>query len=112
MMFGLPDDTLAHIRAVLARHPQVREAILYGSRARASHSPGSDIDLTLVGGDDLTLDVLSAIMHELDDLLLPYSFDLSIFHKISDPNVRAHIQRTGKLFYHQQSDPKIVNRKL
>jgi hypothetical protein len=58
-----------------------------------------DIDLTLVGGPDLTLKVLYRIMDEIDDLLLPYTFDLSIFNHISDPDVIEHIQRVGVLLY-------------
>ena len=57
------------------------------------------IDLTLVGGEDLTLHVLYRIADELDDLLLPYTFDLSIFNHISDPGVLEHIRRVGVTFY-------------
>jgi len=34
---------------VLASHPEVEAAILYGSRALGRHRPASDIDLTLIG---------------------------------------------------------------
>ncbi len=97
------------IRAVLARYPQVHRAIIYVSRALGTAAPGSDIDLTLVGGADLTLDVLSLLMHDLDDLPLPYTFDLSIFSMITDPDVRAHIERACQLFYAQspQSNCKL-----
>jgi hypothetical protein len=55
--------------------------------------------LTLRGGEDLTLNVLYKIMQELDDLLLPYTIDLSIFRDIHDPDVVEHIQRVGVTFY-------------
>ncbi len=35
----------------------------------------------------------------LDDLLLPYTIDLSIFSDISDADVVEHIQRVGVTFY-------------
>lgn len=79
MRFGLPETTIANIQAVLAQYPQIEQAILYGSRAKGTYKPGSDIDLTLVGGEEVTLDVLSLVMDALDDLLLPYTFDLSFF---------------------------------
>jgi len=53
----------------------------------------------LRGGADLTLKVLYRIMDELDDLLLPYIIDLSIFDTIGDPDVIEHIQRVGVTFY-------------
>ncbi|GIV16752.1 MAG: hypothetical protein KatS3mg022_2187 [Armatimonadota bacterium] len=97
--FGLRESVIAQICSVLARYPQVQKAILYGSRARGTYKNGSDIDLTLVGGEDLTLQVLYRIADELDDLLLPYTFDLSILSHIRDPDVLEHIQRVGVIFY-------------
>ena len=38
-------------------------------------------------------------MDDIDDLLLPYTFDLSIFQHISDPDVIDHIRRVGVVFY-------------
>ena len=69
---------------------------MYGSRANRS---GSDIDLTLRGGADLTLNVIYKILNDLDELLLPYTIHLSIFDDISDQDVIAHIQRVGVVFY-------------
>ena len=99
LRFGLTEKTINEICAVLAAHPEVDQAILYGSRAKGTFKRGSDIDLTLVGGSDLTLTVLYRIMEEIDDLLHPYMMDLSIFRHISDPDVRDHIQRVGVTFY-------------
>ena len=97
--FGLSEKDIASIQAVLKRYPQVERAVLYGSRARGTYKPGSDIDLTLAGGDDLDLSVLGRIMEEIDDLLLPYMFDLSLLSRISDPEVLGHIRRVGVVFY-------------
>jgi len=102
MKYGLGDTVIAKIHAVLQKYPQVQRAVLYGSRAKGNYKPGSDIDLTLIGGEDLTLDVLYRIAWELDDLLLPYTFDLSIFHQIDDPDVIDHIQRVGVVFYDRE----------
>ena len=99
MKFGLQETTIEKICSVLACHPQIEKALLYGSRAKGNYKNGSDIDLTLVGGQDLTMKVLYRIMDEIDDLLLPYTFDLSIFNHISDPDVIEHIQRVGVLLY-------------
>lgn len=99
MKYGLPDGAIQDIRAVLRRYPQVERAILYGSRAKGNYKNGSDIDLTLRGGADLTLDVLYQILDDLDELLLPYTIDLSIFENIDDPEVIEHIQRVGVPFY-------------
>ncbi len=99
MKYGLPETAVQKIRAVLSRYPQVKQAILYGSRAKGNYKNGSDIDLTLRGGTDLTLRVLYKIVDELDDLLLPHTIDLSIYNDIGDSDVIEHIQRVGVTFY-------------
>jgi predicted nucleotidyltransferase len=99
MNFGLKDETVERICEVFSRHPQVEKAILYGSRAKGNYRNGSDIDLTLIGGEDLDLPMLFKLMDELDDLLLPYTIDLSLFHLIGDPDVVAHVERMGVVFY-------------
>lgn len=99
MKYGLPQSAVQKICAVLNRYPQVEKAILYGSRAKGNYKNGSDIDLSLRGSADLTLNVIYKILDDLDELLLPYTIDLSIFNDIRDPDVIEHIQRVGVTFY-------------
>lgn len=98
MRHGLPASAEARIRAVLAAHPEVDRAILYGSRAMGNFRPGSDIDLTLEG-EGLTHDLLLRIMTELDDLLLPWTIDLSLFKDLNHQTLREHIERVGIVFF-------------
>ncbi|MEZ4592075.1 MAG: nucleotidyltransferase domain-containing protein [Chloroflexota bacterium] len=103
MKYGLPSEVVRKITAVLAQYPQVESATLYGSRAKGNFKTGSDIDLTLSGGSDLTLQIIYRILDDLDDLLLPYTIDLSIFHDIVDSDVIEHIQRVGVPFYERDT---------
>ena len=96
---GLPEPVIQKIHAVFVRYPQVEKAVLYGSRAKGTYKNGSDIDLTLRGGTDLTLNVLCKITNDLDDLFLPYTIDLSSFHDISAPDLIGHIQQVGVTVY-------------
>jgi len=98
MRFGLPEEAIAEIQAVLALYPEVEKAILYGSRAMGSFKPESDIDLTLVGAE-LTRIHLLGIMSDLDDLLLPWMIDLSLFATLEHPGLREHIGRAGQTLY-------------
>jgi predicted nucleotidyltransferase len=91
---GLPDQTVELVASVLARFPDVKEAVLFGSRAKGTHKPGSDIDLALVGSA-LDWRTVGRIYDALDDLLLPYRFSLVIFDANTDPDVAAHIARVG-----------------
>src|SRR5437879_5307626 len=94
MSHGLSPDTVARIKSVLGRFPEVEKAVLYGSRANGNYRNGSDIDLTLFG-DGLTENVVSRIYWALDDLLLPYKIDLSLFSGLKHPALIDHIRRVG-----------------
>ena len=76
---GLPDAALTAIRQVLASHPEVEAAILYGSLAR--------------------------IDADLDDLLLPWMIDLSCHASIHHPALLAHIERAGLELYRRRDAP-------
>ncbi len=97
-VYGLSANAVEKIRAVLQRHPTIEQAILYGSRAKGTYEEGSDIDLTLLG-KDLNYAELGQIENELDDLLLPYTIDLSLYEHIANPDLLVHIKRVGRVFY-------------
>jgi len=99
LRFGLKEAVIEKLCGVFAKYPQVSKAVLYGSRAKGNYKNGSDIDLTLHGGADLTLNILYKILDEIDDLLLPYTIDLSIYRTLTDPDFLDHIQRVGVTFY-------------
>lgn len=98
MNHGLSETTVERIRAVLAHFPEVEKAVLYGSRAKGTHRPGSDIDLTLYGSG-LGQPLLARIDEELDDLLLPYQMDLSLFASLTHSALLDHIRRVGAVMY-------------
>ena len=98
MKFGLQEEVIQAINSIFANHPEVEKALLYGSRAKGNYRPASDIDLTLLG-QSINLSIVNKISWELDDLLLPYTFDLSIYQHLNDPELLDHINRVGALFY-------------
>ena len=101
MNSGLTEKAVTQICEVFSKHPEVEKVILYGSRAKGNYKPGSDIDLTLLGAD-LTQKILGQIQSELDDGLLPYRFDLSIFSQITHFDLINHIHRVGVIFYEKK----------
>jgi predicted nucleotidyltransferase len=103
--FGLPLAAVEKIRAVFAFHPEVQKAVMYGSRAKGNFKTGSDIDLTM-HGDELNHSVFLKILDELDDLLLPWMIDLSIFRQIDNESLREHIERVGVVFYERKADSR------
>lgn len=98
---GLSDIEIEKIKTVFAAHPEIEHAILYGSRAKGTYRSASDIDITLVG-KNLNLTIQQSVENQLDDLLLPYKFDVSIFHQIENKDLIQHIERVGKTIFSNQ----------
>ncbi|CAO1661473.1 nucleotidyltransferase domain-containing protein [Salinicola sp. LHM] len=95
-MFGLPESAIEAIRRVLAECPGIEKVVIYGSRAKGTFRPGSDIDLALYG--DISDDDLSALMNRLDELNTPYLFDIVRYRDIDNEALRDHIIRVGQRF--------------
>lgn len=100
-MFGLKPAHIDAINQCFAHYPAIERVVVYGSRAKGNYRPGSDIDLTIVD-NGLSFGELMRLENELDDLLLPYKIDLSLKRHINNPDLLAHIERVGQLFYDQE----------
>lgn len=96
--FGLSETTVEKICKVFAEFPAIEKAVLYGSRAKGNFREGSDIDLTLYGVE-LSKNLRSNVACALDDLMLPYTIDLSVFDTLNHAELEEHIERVGVLFY-------------
>ncbi len=102
IMYGLNPDTIRNIKQAFVKIDAIDKVILYGSRAKGNYRTGSDIDITLFG-KDLTLEnSVYPLMDELEELYLPYSFDISIFKHIDSQGLLDHINRVGKVFYKKE----------
>ncbi len=95
--FGLNDAEQELIRGVLRRHRAVTAAKLFGSRAKGTAGPASDIDLALWG--ELPASLMARIAGELEELPLPYTFDVQAYNAIQHAPLREHIDRVGRGFY-------------
>ena len=60
--------------------------------------PYSDIDIALYG-KSIDLTILNKIENQLDDLLLPYKFDVCVFEKLNNHDLISHIERVGINLY-------------
>ncbi|MFH1715745.1 MAG: nucleotidyltransferase domain-containing protein [Planctomycetota bacterium] len=99
--FGLKPEALALIRRVFRGHPEVREVKIFGSRAMGGFENHSDVDLALWG--DLNQGLIARIFGELDELPLPYTFDVKVYEAIKHAPLKRHIDEVGKILYEGQS---------
>jgi uncharacterized protein len=105
---GLTPHEIDLLRAVFRRFPAISEVTLYGSRAKGTYRPESDVDLALIGIED-QLDA-EAVAGELDELPLPYRFDVKAYGGITYGPLLEHIERVGVVLYRRESSVKDAER--
>ena len=98
MIYGLEENIIAQIKSIFLKYEDIEKVVLYGSRAKGNFRPNSDIDIVLFG-EKLDIKILNRISWELDDLLLAYTFDISIYHHIKQSDLLDHIERIGIVFF-------------
>ncbi len=106
MDYGLSKEVIQKICAVFESYSDIDEAIIFGSRAKGNYKTGSDIDITLQGSS-LTLEKIYEIKRSLDDLAVPYEFDLSLFDLITSSELIGHIKRLGISFYSKRRQEEV-----
>lgn len=96
--FGLSAATLDKLNSIFARHNAIDAVLIYGSRAKGNYRAGSDIDLS-IKGREIPFAEFMQIEDQIDDLMLPYSVDLSQYRQIKNAELIAHIDRVGVEIY-------------
>ena len=100
-MYGLSDKEFDEMTAIFSKCKNLEKVILYGSRAKGNYKKFSDVDITLEG-DNLTLADLFQIQDLLYESDLPYMYDVSIFSKITNPDLIDHIKRRGVVIWERE----------
>ncbi len=97
--FGFKKGDLKNIITVLQQEKLIKQAIIFGSRAKGNYKNGSDVDIALKG-NNLTDNIVAHIGSLLnEDTLMPYKFDVLNFHTIQNKQLEDHINRVGKVIY-------------
>ncbi len=86
----------------LGQFPEIEQTVLFGSRAQGNAQAGSDVDLALKG-PSVTEQTVLRLQAILDDLPLPYFFDVVHYEEIQNENLIDHIDRVGRIIYPVES---------
>jgi predicted nucleotidyltransferase len=95
--YGVSDANWQKIIEIFMQQSLVERVVLFGSRAKGNYRGGSDIDLCLYG--NISLAQIYILQDSLDDLMLPYKFDLIVYNTINNPELIEHIERVGVVLY-------------
>lgn len=91
--FDIPDEAWSEMMGACARHPAVLAVYLFGSSARGTRRPFSDVDLCIISSRHLS----RAEKEDLFSHAAP-GFDISFFENLP-LNIRYRIFREGKVLF-------------
>ena len=96
---GLRQPDLDIVLSVLSEFPNIKEAVIFGSRAKGNFRNGSDVDIALKG-ENIDLEIVSTISYKLnEETILPYKFDVLDYQSINNSKLTEHINRKGISVY-------------
>ncbi len=94
---GLLKGDLEIITTIIRSMPGITKVVVFGSRAKGTQMPGSDVDLAVWCSSSDHAIALSGKLN--DETLLPYIFDVISYDDISNEALKAHINRVGIIIY-------------
>lgn len=94
MKLGLSEKHFQLIVETL-KQANIDRAVVFGSRAKGNWRENSDIDIAVFGASVN----IGALGLQLDELPMPYKFDIVDYNNINSYALRDHIDRVGIEIY-------------
>lgn len=95
----IEDKLLKKIIEVFSSNEKIEKAILFGSRASNTEKYNSDIDIAIIGDNDLLF--CERIKEELSNIPTLLKFDIVNYYDIKNPNLKNHIDEDGIVIYNK-----------
>jgi predicted nucleotidyltransferase len=99
MNFGLRAADIQFMHILFQQHLDIEQVWVYGSRAKGTNQPGSDVDLALIGPDvkGETVKHIHFVLEE--ESPMPFFFDVLHWNTLSNQKLKDEIQRTAQPLY-------------
>lgn len=104
-LFGISERSFGLIREAFKKYPEVENVLIFGSRARGTHRPGSDIDLAIMGAKCSEYTALNLASYLNEELPIPYFVDVVNYDSLTHQDLKAHIDRAGKPLFGAMNHP-------
>lgn len=100
----IASKTLAMMREVFARYPDLQKVTLYGSRATGRATERSDFDMVTHGIEDRH--AVAGIEFDLEELPIPQFCEVQAYERIRHAPLKQNIDRDGIVIY-DRDDPAL-----
>lgn len=101
LLFGLTKNQFALIKEAIISFAEIEKVLIFGSRATNKFRPSSDIDLAVIG-ENLNMEIVNTLASKLEDLPLPFMFDVLNYNQISNSSLKNKIDSSGKNFFERK----------
>ena len=91
---GIKDAYKNTIILTVEKYTPTAKIYLFGSRARGSHAPGSDIDIALACEDQISPRSIGRIKEDLEESRIPFFIDVVDVNAVSE-DMRRQILTDG-----------------
>lgn len=100
-MLGLKEEDLQYIIDNIERFPEIKKAIVFGSRAKGNYKVGSDIDIAIFG-EKVTFTSVAQLHFLLEEQgPLPYLIDVVKYEELENDKLKEHIDRVGVTIFNR-----------
>ena len=93
--YGFTDKEWKDTLTIFRRCPEIKKIVLFGSRAKNTFKPMSDVDIVLYG-EKINQSVIASLQSNFEDSQIPYFFDIIDYKAISSKELKEHIRQYGK----------------
>ncbi|MBD1399611.1 nucleotidyltransferase family protein [Pelovirga terrestris] len=97
--FGLLQADYDEMLQAIRSFPDITKVTLFGSRAKGTDKPGSDVDLAIETDSTNNRTAIELAIRLNEETPLPYMFDVIDHQQINEPALLDHIERVGVVIY-------------
>ena len=110
-IYGLTDRDIKTILSVFNQYTEVLLVHIFGSRAKGTNKPGSDIDLAIMN-KGINIKTLLKLKNDFEESSLQYKVDLVDLHTLTYNDLVVNIKRVCKIFYQREegNNPLVISK--
>lgn len=105
---GLKSSHLRELRRIFNHYPEVKEVLIFGSRATGRYHDRSDIDLA-IRNSIIDRKILGRIRSDFDESDIPYTVDLLVLEQVQDQGLKNEIMKEGKIIYSRNETKSLID---